>query len=112
MRYIQTIILLVVLTIGNAGMSMVYSNSNNSITENEYANALLGSECVEYVGGEMVVLSGPSCSAGDATCSCSEGQCCSAGGGSCECNNCDDEDDDDSGIDWTLLRDLLPILLP
>lgn len=112
MRYLQTIILLVVLTIGNTGMSMVYSHSNNSITENEYANALLSSECVEYVGGEMVVLSGPSCSAGDATCSCSEGQCCSAGGGSCECYNCDDEDDDDSGIDWTLLRDLLPILLP
>lgn len=108
MRYFQTIILLVVLTVGNTGMSMVYSNSNNSITENEYANALLSSECVEYIGGEMIVLSGPSCSAGDATCSCSEGQCCSAGGGSCECYNCDD----DSGIDWTLLRDLLPILLP
>jgi len=74
MKYLQAIILLVVLTIGNTGMSMVYSNSNSLITENEYANALLSSECVEYVGGEMVVLSGPSSSAGDATCSCSEGQ--------------------------------------
>ena len=95
MKYIQIIILLVVLIIGNAGMNMVYSASNDSIIEIEHTNGLvLSSECVEYVGGEMIVLSGPSCSAGDATCSCSEGQCCSAGGGSCECNNCDDEDDE------------------
>ncbi|NBC65453.1 MAG: hypothetical protein GVY07_07355 [Bacteroidetes bacterium] len=115
MRYLQTIILLVVLTIGNTGMSMVYSNSNSSITENEYANALLNSECVIYVGSDIIVLNQPSCSAGSgAECNCDTGQCCRAGELECECYTCGDDDDDD-GIDWGLLieiLDLLPPLLP
>jgi len=114
MKYVQIILLIVIITFGYAGnANIVYSNDTGLNQKNDYKNSLVSnSECVEYVGGDIIVLSGPSCSAGDATCSCSEGQCCSAGGGSCECNNCDDDDDEDGGIDWTILKDLLPILLP
>ena len=90
-------------------VSTAYSGSSELDLKYEILNSVDKSGvCVEYVGGNMVLMGNSECSSGEYQCSCASGQCCSAGGGICECQSCDGD-----GIDWGLIRDILiPILLP